>query len=209
MFSADDLYSFKDLVVRYAFATVVADLVDQDLSSKCFANRRDHDPDSDLFLEDFANVSWPGFCKWQRDNRDQEKFSTLLRTDISAFYDAISHQYLVEEIATSLAVDAGSKLMRFFRRLLQVPVVSYSHVDGKQRVPETMHQGLCIGNSTEGFFANVYLRHIDQEIAEVEGVDFGRRFDCGPRKRSRTTRMQTGSPTDQERFDLGEPTKKT
>src|SRR5258708_5761899 len=34
---------FKDLVVRYAFAMVVADLVDQDLSPNCFANRRDHD----------------------------------------------------------------------------------------------------------------------------------------------------------------------
>jgi hypothetical protein len=168
---------FKDLVVRYAFATVIADFVDQDLSLKCFANRRDHDPDSGLFLEDYARVSWPGFCEWQRKNSEQEKFSTLLRTDISAFYDAISHQYLIKEIAASLAVDEASKLIEFFSRLLQVPVVSYSHVDGNQRVPETIHQGLCIGNGTEGFLANIYLRHIDGEMAKVLGIDFGRYND--------------------------------
>src|SRR5262245_36265532 len=31
---------FKDLVVRYAFAIVIADLLDQELSVRCFANRR-------------------------------------------------------------------------------------------------------------------------------------------------------------------------
>src|SRR5262245_38812873 len=95
---------FEDLVVRYAFAIVFADLVDQDLSPKCFANRRDDDPDSGFFLADFATVSWPAFCTWQRDNSVKGDLPTLLRTDISAFYDAISHQYLVEEIASSLAV---------------------------------------------------------------------------------------------------------
>ncbi len=85
---------FKDLVVRYAFASVVADLVDQDLSPRCFANRRDCDASSGLFLQDFATVSWPNFCKWQRDNSEEARLPTLLRTDISAFYDAISHKYL-------------------------------------------------------------------------------------------------------------------
>src|SRR6266550_3237169 len=91
---------FKDLVVRYAFATVVADLVDQDLPPRCFANRRDHGPESGLFLQDFATVSWPRFCEWQRANSEQERFPTLLRTDISAFYDAISHKYLVDGVQT-------------------------------------------------------------------------------------------------------------
>ncbi len=168
---------FKDLVVRYAFATVVADLLDRDLSPKCFANRRDHDPDSGLFLQDFATVSWPNFCSWQRDNRDEGRLPTLLRTDISAFYDAISHPYLVNEIASSLAVDPSSKLMELLRHLLQVPVVSYSHVEGKQREVEPTHQGLCIGNSTEGFFANLYLRRIDRDMEQIEGIDFGRYND--------------------------------
>jgi hypothetical protein len=168
---------FKDLVVRFAFATVVADLVDQDLSPKCFANRRDLDADAQKLLQDFASISWPSFCKWQRDNCAGEAYSTLLRTDISAFYDAISHEYLVKEIASSLSVEATSTLMRFFRGLLQVPVVSYSHVNRNQRDVETMHQGLCIGSSTEGFFANLYLRHVDRDMDQIPGIDFGRYND--------------------------------
>src|SRR6516225_5763856 len=54
---------FKDLVVRYAFAIVVADLVDHNLSRKCFANRRNHDIATGTFLQDFAGISWPKFCK--------------------------------------------------------------------------------------------------------------------------------------------------
>jgi Reverse transcriptase (RNA-dependent DNA polymerase) len=168
---------FKDLVVRYALASVVADLVDQDLSPRCFANRREHDVDSGLFLQDFATVSWPSFCKWQRDNSEEGRFATLLRTDISAFYDAISHKYLVDEIANSLSIRADAKLMKLFRRLLRIAVVSYSHVDGNQRDPEMMHQGLCIGNATEGFFANLYLRKADREMGEIQDVEFGRYND--------------------------------
>ncbi len=168
---------FKDLVVRYAFAIVVADLVDPDLSTKCFANRREFDTQSGLFLQDFAAVSWPNFCKWQRDNANGGTFPTLLRTDISAFYDAISHKYLIKEIATSLNVTAASELMKFFRRLLQVPVLSYSHLARGVRQPETMHQGLCIGNSTEGVFANIYLNAIDQDMVKIEDIDFGRYND--------------------------------
>ena len=169
--------SFKDLVVRYAFASVVADLVDKDLSPRCFANRREHDADLGLLLRDFATVSWPSFCKWQRGNSEKGKYPNLLRTDISAFYDAISHKYLIDEVAESLSIEPDSKLIKLFRRLLRVRVVSYSHVDGNQREPETMHQGLCIGNATEGFFANIYLRHVDREMSKLKGIDFGRYND--------------------------------
>jgi hypothetical protein len=168
---------FKDLVVRYALASVVSDLVDQDLSSRCFANRRNCDASSGMFLQDFATVSWPRFCKWQRDNSEEGRFPTLLRTDISAFYDAISHKYLVDEVSNSLAIKDDSTLMKLFLLLLRVDVVSYSHVDGNQRDPETMHQGLCIGNATEGFFANLYLRNVDREMREILDIEFGRYND--------------------------------
>lgn len=168
---------FKDLVVRYAFATVVADLIDEDLSPRCFANRRDHDADTALFLQDFAAISWPSFCKWQREQSKEGRFPTLLRTDISAFYDAISHKYLVDEVASSLSIKPDSEFMTFFGRLLRVEVISYSHVDGNQRDPETMHQGLCIGNATEGFFANLYLRNVDRDMDQIQDIAFGRYND--------------------------------
>jgi hypothetical protein len=164
-------------VVRYAFAIVVADLVDQELSGNCFANRRNHDTGSGSFLQDFTKISWPGFCKWQRDNRNEGKFPTLLRTDISAFYDSISHKYLMQEIANRLMVPLKSNLMKLFQSLLQVRVLSYNHVAKEERHEEVMYQGLCIGNSTEGFFANVYLAGIDREMGSIEPIDFGRYND--------------------------------
>jgi hypothetical protein len=100
-----------------------------------------------------------------------------LRTDISAFYDSISHKYVTKEIANLLKVPFQSKLMKLFRCLLQVPVLSYNHVAKEEREEETMHQGLCIGNSTEGFFANIYLACIDQEMGLIESIDFGRYND--------------------------------
>src|SRR6266849_698370 len=80
---------FKDLVVRYAFVITVLDLLDSDLSPSCFANRRARGKARQTkFLEDFASASWPNFCKWQKECAKQSQFTTLLRTDISAFYDS-------------------------------------------------------------------------------------------------------------------------
>ena len=77
---------FKDLVVRYAFVVIVFDLLDSDLSLGCFANCRAHgEARQTNFLEDFASESWPNFCKWQKECARQPQFTTLLRTDISAF----------------------------------------------------------------------------------------------------------------------------
>jgi Reverse transcriptase (RNA-dependent DNA polymerase) len=168
---------FKDLVVRYAFATVVGDLIDSDLSRNCFANRRDDDPQAGRLLQDFASVSWPTFCEWQRINKGSNTYATLLRTDISAFYDSISHRYLIKEVASNLKVPRGSRLMKLFRLLLQVPVLSYCHLTRKQRGPETIFQGLSIGNSTEGLYANIYLNAIDRDMSKFEGIDFGRYND--------------------------------
>jgi hypothetical protein len=67
---------FKDLVVRYAFAIVVADLVDPELSLKCFANRRDFDPRAGRFLQDFARVSWLHCCE-----RIFRRFTIRFRTN--------------------------------------------------------------------------------------------------------------------------------
>src|SRR5437870_108711 len=119
---------FKDLVVRYAFTIVLADLLDGDLSPHCFANRRARGEGAKFaFLENFAEVSWPSFCRWQRDCASEDEITTLIRTDISAFYDSISHDYLVDSISSSLEVEKSTDLMEFFHRILHLPVISYSH----------------------------------------------------------------------------------
>ena len=169
---------FKDLVVRYAFVVTVLDLLDSDLSSGCFANRRTHgEARQNKFLEDFANKSWPNFCNWQKECARQTQFTTLLRTDISAFYDSISHEYLITTIASQLAIPPDSEVMVLFRTILRIPVISYSHLTEKPGDPEIMHQGLAIGNNTEGVLANFYLKSIDEAMDTLQEIAFGRYVD--------------------------------
>ncbi len=169
---------FKDLVVRYACLTVFSNLLDQQLSQKCFANRRAHgEAAQNLFLQEFASLGWPRFCKWQRKCAANPAFRILLRTDISAFYDSVCHKYLIRSLENQLAIQAGSKLMKFFQKVLRVPVICYSHLTGKAGQAETMYQGLAIGNNTEGVLANLYLRTVDDGMAEIDGIAFGRYND--------------------------------
>ncbi len=169
---------FKDLIVRYAIVITLSDLLDGEFSPTCFANRRVRGKARQTkMLEDFAGASWPNFCNWQKECAKQSRFTTLLRTDISAFYDSVSHEYLITTIAGQLSLSPNAEVMKLVRTILRLPVISYSHLTGKTDGPETMHQGLAIGNNTEGVLANLYLKSIDEAMDSIEGIAFGRYVD--------------------------------
>lgn len=169
---------FKDLVVRYAFCIVFAKYLDGGMSPSSFANRRaSGDQARRSLLQDFSATSWPNFCIWQRGQ--SELNSTLLRTDISSFYDSISHSYLLDAMAQALCLRRDSQVMKLFERLLTVTVVSYSRESGGIK-QDPLRQGLPIGNGTEGFLANIYLNGVDYSmntLAMRSGVCFGRYND--------------------------------
>jgi len=166
---------FKDLAIRYAIVGVFADHLDDRLLSRCFANRRATGQRTrKRLLDDFAEVSWPRFCAWQRNCA--ERYDVLVKTDISAFYDSVSHDYLVEAVASELSVPPSSELMELFKRVLRVPVFSYSQLTGTVVGPHVMKQGLPIGNTTEGFLANLYLKCVDDSMLDTV-VEFGRYND--------------------------------
>ncbi len=169
---------FKDLVIRYAFCTVFAKYLERGMLPSSFANRRaTGDQARFSLLQDFSATSWPNFCTWQR---EQAKLrSVLLRTDISSFYDSISHSYLLDAISQELSLSPESPVMKLFRRLLTVTVISYSRETGRIKQNELL-QGLPIGNGTEGFFANIYLNKVDssmKKLASSNGIGFGRYND--------------------------------
>ena len=57
---------FKDLVVRYAFVAVALELLDSDLSPRCFANRRAREEARETdFLLKFCKVSGNEYSEWQ------------------------------------------------------------------------------------------------------------------------------------------------
>jgi len=169
---------FKDLLIRYGFCIVLSKYLESTMSPRSFANRRASGARARVaLLEDFSTVSWPSFCEWQRDSIKES--TVLVRTDISSFYDSISHRYLVGAIAEELSLSSGSGIMKLFERLLSVTVVSYSQADSDIKHDE-LNQGLPIGNSSEGYFANIYLNRVDgkmNEFAASKGLSFGRYND--------------------------------
>ena len=168
--------NFKDLVVRYSFAIVFAKILDSQLLPTCFANRRANGEQAERSLTaDFASESWPDFCSWQREQALSN--TTLLRTDITSFYDSISHDYLVETLSDGLSVPVDSQLMQLFRCVLTVPVLAYSNETRRVQPAVEMRQGLPIGNNTEGFFANIYLKDVDGSMSQLQGVQYGRYND--------------------------------
>lgn len=166
---------FKDLVIRYAFVTVLADLLDFQLAENCFSNRRAKGKDGkDNLLQNFAVDSWPRFVDWQKEMSAKHKF--MLKTDISSFYDSVSHKYLVKKVADSIGIKTNSDVIKLFEKILKVNVATYDHRPDSQRNPETMRQGLVIGCGTDGFLANIYLKEVD-ELMATKKVVFGRYTD--------------------------------
>jgi hypothetical protein len=168
--------SFKDLIIRYTVTIVLTEYLDAELSDNCFANRKaSGDQAAKALLEDFVSESWPNFCSWQKDCA--EEYSVLLRTDISAFYDSISHDYLVKLIAESLAIQEDTEIMLLLRKLLQIPVISYSNLTKEPGRPVENKQGLAIGNNTDGFLANLFLKDVDEVMSKIPNIEFGRYND--------------------------------
>lgn len=166
---------FKDLVIRYAFVTVLAEQLDIQLSENCFANRRAKGKSiKKHLLQNYGNESWPRFVDWQKEMTPKYKF--MIKTDISSFYDSVSHKYLIKKVTESLNIKAGSDVIKLFENILKVKVAMYGHHPGSQIRPETMRQGLVIGCGTDGFLANIYLKDVD-ELMATKKVVFGRYND--------------------------------
>ena len=166
---------FKDLVIRYAFVIVISDILDNELSERCFANRRaKNDRASVSLLENFAEESWPNFCNWQK--KSMEKYEVLLRTDISSFYDSISHDYLVQSVSELLSIDENTPIIKLFKKILKIPVISYSRLNNTIHT-QCLKQGLPIGNSTEGILANLFLKNKDDSMNKIQDIEFGRYND--------------------------------
>jgi hypothetical protein len=167
---------FKDLVVRYALAIVFSEYLDPMLSPLCFANRRENGERANYhFTKDFAQESWPAFCNWQEEMI--KKHNVLLRTDISAFYDSICHEYMIETISDLLGIKKSSSILKLFKKILRVPIISYCSEKGKVMAKRISKQGIVIGDQSEGFFANIYLHIIDEAMAKFPCIDYGRYND--------------------------------
>lgn len=165
----------KDLTVRYAIAIVFSEQIETEIHPQCFANRRASESEaSTRFTEDFSTGGWARFCQWQKERCGDK--SVLIKTDISSFYDSISHEYLIDSVVRHLSLPRESELVLLLRRILQIPVIYYSPRTGSIEGPTTIHQGLPIGDGVEGYLANLYLKDVDDAMVQAD-APYGRYVD--------------------------------
>lgn len=167
--------SIKDLTIRYGFVILFSEEIEHEIHPQCFANRRAQGQAAiTRFVEEFATGGWARFCQWQSEQSSQ--YSVLLRTDISAFYDSISHDYLIDAVCRHLSLASECPLIQLFRKVIQIPVIYYCPISGEISGPANMYQGLPIGDSVEGYLANIYLKDVDNSMTN-ENATYGRYVD--------------------------------
>ena len=168
---------FKDLVIKFIFVCVLAELLDFTLVENCFSYRLDSNIEknkkSKKYLYKCYYEGFTDFVDWQL--AQVENSTCLLKTDISSFYDSISHEYLLSAISKQLNISNETDFMILFGKTLKFTTCYYSIVDGK--LCQTYNsQGIPIGNSAEGFIANIFLNEVDEALFN-SGINFGRYVD--------------------------------
>ena len=166
----------KDITIRYAIALLFAEEIEHEMHDQCFSYRRPSGSEAVCarFTEDFATGGWSRFCEWQK--RQCEVHSVLLRTDISAFYDSISHDYLIDAVCRHVGLPRDCALVHLFDTILRTPVIYYSPNSRTIMGPDTIQQGLPIGDGVEGYLANIFLKDVDDAMTEA-GASYGRYVD--------------------------------
>lgn len=168
---------FKDLVIKFIFVSVLAELLDFTFVENCFSYRLEKNIEkgkkSKGYLYKYYYYGFQEFITWQLAQVDNS--TCLLKTDISSFYDSISHEYLLSAISRQINIERDTYFMIIFGKTLKFKICYYSIIDG--RLSETHNsQGIPIGNEAEGFIANIFLNEADEALFNL-GINFGRYVD--------------------------------
>jgi hypothetical protein len=168
---------FKDLVIKFIFVSVLAELLDFTFFKNCFSYRLEKNIEKDKkskgYLYKYYYDGFQEFITWQL--AQVENSTCMLKTDISSFYDSISHEYLLSAISRQINIGRDTPFMILFGKTLKFKICYYSIVDGK--LSETHNsQGIPIGNEAEGFIANIFLNEADEALFNLN-INFGRYVD--------------------------------
>jgi hypothetical protein len=169
--------SFKDLVVKYIFVIVLAELLDFTLIERCFSYRlqteiSEYDKFSRLLYKPYFEC-YQEFNNWQLEQVESQ--NCMIKTDISSFYDSISHEYLISAIAKQINISIDDPFLIIFSKTLKFKICYYSILNDK--LGETYNnQGIPIGDEAEGFIANLFLKEADEALYNLD-INFGRYVD--------------------------------
>lgn len=106
---------------------------------------------------------------------DAQNSSYLLKLDVTSFFDSIPHVELCQSLRLSLgdSISADAALAIETLPLL----LRYRYRDEGSEKIHVCKRGLPIGNTTERFFSNVYLKEIDDYLQSQSGITSCRKLD--------------------------------
>jgi len=163
--------AIEDDIARMAVVVPIANALEAKLIDNCFSNRRGEQVKENKSLtEDYAKHAWPKFCEWQAET--VKHYNLLLKTDLSSFFDSISHKYLINALMREFDLPANDPLPILLKRMLRVKYV-YS---GREEPKELTH-GISIGPMGNHVFANLLLNEIDHIMSSIPGIAYGRYVD--------------------------------
>ncbi|MFA0465433.1 RNA-directed DNA polymerase [Vibrio breoganii] len=165
---------FKELVIRYCFVQVIADILDPQLIATCFANRLDTSESKRLTLS-FANHSWPDYCHWQ--SEAAKTSNKLIVTDLSSFFDNIDSKKLLSGIASNMGTEVNSPFFQYFQKVLLQPVHRFGGHVGDVDTLVQRNKGIMTGPCSDSMLANFYLMDLDKKMSQLEGIEYGRYVD--------------------------------
>ncbi|MEY3868267.1 MAG: hypothetical protein RLZZ338_2158, partial [Cyanobacteriota bacterium] len=166
---------FQELVLRYMILIIIVENTEYTLSKQCFSYRKAAPENQNKNLFEPYQILFDSYVDWQEKTWKTNNVKVLLDTDISSFYDSISHDYLIKLLIKKLDISQDSQFILLFRKILNFRVISYSFIDNSLFETE-FRQGLVIGNNIDGYLANIYLQDIDEALEKVK-VEFGRYVD--------------------------------
>jgi hypothetical protein len=155
----------EDLAVRYVFARRIARALPQrpdSVFSAVFANR------GDRLLKPYFDEAMR-FRQWQANQ--EPTHNALVKTDISSFYDSVSHSVLL-----NAAKLLGIQDLEVFSLILRVPLISIDP-RSSSATTRTSTSGLVIGCACDQVFANLYLKPVDDAMFEFPKLSFARYSD--------------------------------
>lgn len=172
---------FKEYAVRYHLINTLSLAVENCFINTSYAHRTQRSTTKSEFLPLFKEY-YPEYKKFikgaeylLKEFKQNNQESYLLKADITAFYDSISHHYLIDAIFELLGNILPRKYEELLKQILKPKFEFYSIIDESLK-SINKHQGLLVGNITDGYLANILLTRID-ELMIAHGFNYARYVD--------------------------------
>lgn len=165
------ILDIDDVIVRAVYCLVLANHIENKLITNCFSSKRGEQiTENKSLFEDFATCGWQKFCEWQEESVDKYKF--LLKTDISSFFDSISHEYIISSLLKEFGLSINDPEIVLMKKILKV-----RHVFSNYNKFDEIKHGITIGTFSNHVLANLILNDIDQCMSDSPFISYGRYVD--------------------------------